>query len=133
MVAVSGADPIYRMDIQQMIAEQVGAKADISISVVPRPTEGAHEFGCVEVDVDLRVRRFLEKPSSPPAFPGAPGTWLVSLGNYLLNYDVLPAVLEADHADPHSRHDLGGDVFLRWFEKLHIHAYHFMTTRTGRS
>jgi len=126
IVAVFGADHIYRMDIQQMIAEHVEAKADISISVVPQPIEEAHQFGCVEVDGSMRVRRFLEKPSSPPAFPGEPGKALASMGNYLFNYDVLRGVLETDHADPDSRHDLGGDVFPRWFDRLHMHAYNFM-------
>jgi len=128
-ICVFGADHIYRMDIGEMIAEHVEAGADISISVVPQPIEEAHQLGCVEVDEKMRVRRFLEKPSSPPAFPGDPGKSLVSMGNYLFNYDVLCKVLEADHADSKSRHDLGGDVFPRWYDKLHIHAYNFMNNR----
>ena len=129
IVAVLGADHIYRMDIQQMIDEHVESHADISISVVPQPIEEAHEFGCVEVDGGMRVRRFLEKPASPPPFPGDPRKSLVSMGNYLFDYDVLRRVLEADHADTQSRHDLGGDVFPRCFEALHIHAYNFMNNR----
>ena len=129
IVAVLGADHIYRMDIQQMIDEHVESHADISISVVPQPIEEAHEFGCVEVDGGMRVRRFLEKPASPPPFPGDPRKSLVSMGNYLFDYDVLRRVLEADHADTQSRHDLGRDVFPRCFEALHIHAYNFMNNR----
>ena len=129
LVAVFGADHIYRMDIQQMIAEHVEARADVSISVVPQPIEEAHQFGCLEVDEKMRVRRFLEKPVSPPPFAGAPGKSLVSMGNYLFNYEVLRGVLEADHADPESRHDLGGDVFPCWFDRLHIHAYNFLNNR----
>ncbi len=129
IVAVFGADHIYRMDIEEMIVEHVESGADISISVVPQPIEEAHQLGCVEVDENMRVRRFLEKPASPPAFPGDPGKSLVSMGNYLFNYDVLCRVLEDDHADPKSRHDLGGDVFPRFYEKLHIHAYNFLNNR----
>ena len=129
IVAVFGADHIYRMDIQQMIDEHVETKADISISVVPQPIEGAHEFGCVEVDGGMRVRRFLEKPSSPPPYAGDPEKSLVSMGNYLFNYDVLRRVIEADHGDTGSRHDMGGDVFPRWFDRLHIHAYNFMNNK----
>jgi glucose-1-phosphate adenylyltransferase len=126
VVGVFGADHIYRMDMQQMIDEHVEAGADISVSVVPQPLSEAHQFGCIEVDGAMRVRRFLEKPSAPPPFPADPKTALVSMGNYLFNYEVLREVLEADHADPKSRHDLGGDVFPRWFDKLHLHAYNFM-------
>ena len=129
IVAVFGADHIYRMDIEQMIAEHLDAKADISVSVVPQPIGEAHQFGCVDVDEGMRVRGFLEKPSSPPAFPGDPTKSLVSMGNYLFNYDALRRVIEADHDDHESRHDLGGDVFPRWYRELHIHAYNFLNNR----
>ena len=129
VVAVFGADHIYRMDIQQMLAEHVETGADISVSVVPNPIEEAHRLGCVEVDERMRVRRFLEKPAAPPPFPTDPKKSLVSMGNYLFNIGVLREVLEVDHADADSRHDIGGDVFPRWFDKLHIHAYNFLNNR----
>ena len=125
-VAVFGADHIYRMDIQQMLAEHAASGADISISVVPLPIQDAHMFGCIQVDEKMRVRAFLEKPKSPPPFRADPTQSLVSMGNYIFNYDVLQSVLAADHADPASRHDIGGDIFPRWYEKLHIHAYNFL-------
>jgi glucose-1-phosphate adenylyltransferase len=129
IVAVFGADHIYRMDIQQMLAEHLDAKADVSVSVVPHPIEESHLFGCVEVDGAMRIRRFLEKPAQPPPFPGDPTKALVSMGNYLFNYEVLREVLEADHADPSSRHDIGGDILPRWYERLNIHAYNFTNNR----
>ncbi|HEU4402573.1 MAG TPA: glucose-1-phosphate adenylyltransferase [Candidatus Polarisedimenticolia bacterium] len=129
IVAVFGADHIYRMDIQQMIEEHEAAKADITISVVPHAREEAHMLGCVEVDAGMRVVRFLEKPSAPPPFPGDPTKSLVSMGNYLFTYDVLREALEADHARADSSHDLGRDVFPRWLEKAHIHAYNFLNNR----
>lgn len=125
IVAVFGADHIYRMDVGPMIEEHLSSGADISISVVPRPIEESHQFGCLEVDDTMRVVRFLEKPEVPPPFPEDPRTSLVSMGNYLFNFEVLRRVLEADHADPSSRHDLGGDVFPRWYGELNIHAYNF--------
>jgi glucose-1-phosphate adenylyltransferase len=125
IVAAFGADHIYRMDIQQMLAEHLDTRADVSVSVVPQPLQESHQFGCIDVDEQMRVKRFLEKPPAPPPFPRDPSQALVSMGNYLFNYDVLREVLEVDHADPASRHDLGGDVFPRWYDKLHIHAYNF--------
>ncbi|HET6277201.1 MAG TPA: glucose-1-phosphate adenylyltransferase [Candidatus Polarisedimenticolia bacterium] len=129
IVAVFGADHIYRMDIQQMIREHVESEADISISVVPQPIGEAHQFGCLEVDQSMRVRRFLEKPEDPPPFPEDPQTALVSMGNYLFNYDVLCRCVEEDHDLTDSRHDIGGDVFPRWYERAHIHAYNFLHNR----
>jgi len=129
IVAVFGADHIYRMDIQQMIAEHRETGADISISVVPYPLAEARELGCLQVDGGMRVVGFLEKPPSPPPFPQDPTKSLVSMGNYLFNYDVLRKVLEADHADPESHHDFGRDIFPRWFDRLHIHAYNFLSNQ----
>jgi glucose-1-phosphate adenylyltransferase len=126
IVAVFGADHIYRMDIQQMISEHIKAGADVSISVVPQPIGEAHQYGCLEVDETMRVRRFLEKPPAPPPFPEDPSKALVSMGNYLFNFDALFRCVEEDHDLPDSRHDLGGDVFPRWYERLHIHAYNFL-------
>ncbi len=129
IVGVFGADHIYRMDIQQMIDEHEGTGADVSISVVPYPRAEAHMMGCVDVDDRMRVVRFQEKPASPPAYSGDPTKSLISMGNYLFNYDVLREVVEADHARSDSSHDLGRDIFPRWFETLKVHAYDFQKNR----
>jgi glucose-1-phosphate adenylyltransferase len=129
VVAVLGADHIYRMDYQQMLAEHVETGADISVSVVPHPIAESHQFGCVEVDDAMRITRFLEKPESPPPFPKAPGTSLVSMGNYLFNYDVLREAVLLDHDLPDSTHDIGRDILPRWYDKLHVHAYNFMNNQ----
>jgi len=129
IVAVFGADHIYRMDIRQMLEEHVACGADISISVVPQPIAEGHRFGCTLVDDRMRVQRFLEKPSTPPPWPGDPTQVLASMGNYLFNYDVLRDILKTDHEDPESRHDLGGDVFPKWIDRAHVHAYNFLENR----
>lgn len=129
IVAVLGADHIYRMDYQQMIAEHVDTGADISVSVVPHPSDESRQFGCVEVDDSMRITRFLEKPADPPPFPKAPGTSLVSMGNYLFNYDVLREAVLLDHDHPDSTHDIGRDILPRWYDKLHVHAYNFMNNQ----
>ena len=126
IVAVLGADHIYRMDYQQMIAEHVDTGADISVSVVPHPIAESHQFGCIEVDDGMRITRFLEKPAEPPPFPKSPGTSLVSMGNYLFNYEVLREAVLLDHDRPDSTHDIGRDILPRWYDKLHVHAYNFM-------
>jgi glucose-1-phosphate adenylyltransferase len=129
IVGVFGADHIYRMDIQQMVAEHETSGADITISVVPHERKESQVFGCVEVDASMRVTGFQEKPQDPPPFPQDPTRSLVSMGNYLFNYEVLRDVLQADRDDPKSTHDLGRDVFPRWFDRLHIHAYNFQNNQ----
>jgi len=129
IVGVFGADHIYRMDFQQMIAEHLEAGADISVSVVPHPIGESHQFGCLEVDEEMRIISFQEKPKSPPPFPKDPTRSLVSMGNYLFNYDVLRRVVEADHEDAESTHDIGRDILPRWYAQLKLHAYNFMNNR----
>jgi glucose-1-phosphate adenylyltransferase len=129
IVAVFGADHIYRMDIHQMLEEHVDSKADVSVSVVPYPREEAHQFGCLAVDNHMRVTGFLEKPADPPPFPEKPEMSLVSMGNYLFNFEVLREMLVNDHANEESRHDIGGDIFPRWYDKVNIHAYNFLKNR----
>ena len=41
------------------------------------------------MDVSMRVTRFLEKPKTPPPFPGDASKALVSMGNYIFNYEAL--------------------------------------------
>jgi len=131
IVAVLGADHIYRMDYQQMIEEHVETRAEVSVSVVPHPIAEAHEFGCIEVDSGMRITRFLEKPQSPPPFPPEPDQSLVSMGNYLFNYEALRDMLLADHEASDSTHDIGRDLLPRWYDRLHIHAYNFRNNRVS--
>jgi len=112
-----------------MIAEHVEVGADISVSVVPHPIGEAHQFGCIEVDDQMRIVRFLEKPAQPPPFPRDPAKALVSMGNYLFSYDVLREVIRADHEDAASTHDIGRDILPRWYDKLRVHAYNFMNNQ----
>lgn len=125
LVAVFGADHIYRMDVRQMIDEHNEVGADISVSVRPFPIEQAHQFGCIRVDESMRVVEFLEKPANPPPMPGDPTRALVSMGNYLFEGAVMREVLTADHDNPASKHDIGGDILPHWYDRLHIHAYDF--------
>jgi glucose-1-phosphate adenylyltransferase len=128
-VMVLGADHIYRMDYQQMLSEHVESGADISVSVVPHPIDEAHQFGCLEVDGQMRVSRFLEKPKTPPPFPGDPTRALVSMGNYIFRYEMLREAVLTDHEASDSTHDIGRDILPRWYESRHVHAYNFEKNR----
>lgn len=124
-VAVFGADHIYRMDVRQMLNFHQEKDADVTVSVVPQPIELSHQFGCIDVDQDMRITRFLEKPKDPPPFPGDPKMSLVSMGNYVFKWEVLREMLIKDHEDPESKHDIGGNLLPRWYKDLKICAYNF--------
>jgi glucose-1-phosphate adenylyltransferase len=100
VVAVFGADHIYRMDIRQMVQAHEQRNADAMVAAIPMPIEQAHLYGVVEVDEDWRVIGFQEKPSNPTPIPGRPDEVLASMGNYLFGADVLLTLLAEDAAMP---------------------------------
>jgi glucose-1-phosphate adenylyltransferase len=130
LVAVFGADHIYRMDVQQMIAFHLERKAAVSVATLPVPVEEANQFGVLEVDSGLRIVGFQEKPQrNPPMLPGAPGKCLASMGNYIFNREVLRQALIEDSTKTNSRHDFGHDLIPGLIERSPVYAYNFMTNR----
>jgi glucose-1-phosphate adenylyltransferase len=130
LVAVFGADHIYRMDIQQMISFHLDRKATVSVATLPVPVEEAGQFGVLEVDSGLRVVGFQEKPQRAPSpLPGAPGKCLASMGNYLFHPEVLRQALIDDSTSGGSRHDFGHDLIPSLIDRVPVYAYNFMTNR----
>jgi glucose-1-phosphate adenylyltransferase len=129
LVAVFGADHIYRMDIQQMIEFHMDRKAAVTVATLPVAVDEANQFGIVQVDSGLRVSSFVEKPDNPPQMPGAPGRSLASMGNYLFNPEVLREALIEDSIKDNSNHDFGRDLIPALINRVPVYAYNFMTNR----
>src|SRR5262249_7992579 len=130
IVAVFGADHIYRMDIQQMLDFHLDRKAAVSVATLPVSVEEANQFGILKVDSGLRVVGFDEKPKEmPPSMPGAPGMCLASMGNYLFDPEVLRSALIEDSTHPESRHDFGHDLIPSLIDRVPVYAYNFMTNK----
>ena len=129
LVAVFGADHIYRMDIQQMIEFHMDRRAAVTVATLPVPVAEADQFGIIEVDSGLRVTGFDEKPKNPNPMPGAPGRALASMGNYLFNPEVLREALIEDSIKENSHHDFGRDLIPGLIDRVPIYAYNFMTNR----
>ena len=130
LVAVFGADHIYRMDIAQMIEFHIDRKAAATVATLPVPIEEADQFGILEVDSGLRISGFEEKPrQNPRAMPGAPGKCLASMGNYLFDPQVLRAALAEDADKRSSHHDFGRDLIPALIDRAPVYAYNFMSNR----
>jgi glucose-1-phosphate adenylyltransferase len=89
IVAIFGADHIYRMDINQMLTFHQESGADVTVAARPVPRGDATAFGVLAVDRHGKVVSFVEKPKQPPAMPNDPDRALVSMGNYLFTRQAL--------------------------------------------
>lgn len=124
-VYVFGADHIYKMDVTQMLGFHSRKRADLTISAIPVPVEQASRFGIIEVDKNMRVIGFEEKPKNPKTIPGKPEYSLVSMGNYIFSSEPLIKVLEEDAQNLHSDKDFGKDIIPAMYKNQRVFAYDF--------
>jgi glucose-1-phosphate adenylyltransferase len=125
LVAVFGADHIYRMDINQMIESHLVKGADATVAALPVPVESAGSFGIIEVDEDDRIIGFQEKPPRPTPMPSDPSRAYSSMGNYLFNTPALVEIVTAD-ARCNTEHDFGRSVIGQVLERYKVFAYNFL-------
>lgn len=125
-VCVFGGDHIYRMDIRQMLDYHISRKAELTIAAVPRPVEIASQYGVINVDENMRVTGFQEKPANPKPVPGNPDIALVSMGNYIFNRKALVDWVSEDAA-METAHDFGKNIIPSKFSTNSVYAYDFST------
>jgi len=130
-VLILAGDHIYKMDYGRMLAYHVSKQADMTVACLEVPLEGASAFGVMHVDEDLRVRNFLEKPSSPPSIPGMPDRALASMGIYVFNARFLYEQLTRDAEDSRSSHDFGKDIIPYLVPRYRVCAHRFYDSCVG--
>lgn len=124
-VLILAGDHIYKQDYSKMLAEHIRTRAVCSVACVEVPRQDATGFGCIDVDGDDNIVRFLEKPKNPPGIPGAPDWTLASMGIYIFNADYLYDILALDAETPGSNHDFGGDIIPSQVGKVKLKAHRF--------
>jgi glucose-1-phosphate adenylyltransferase len=125
-VLVFGADHIYRMDPQQMLAEHIDSGAGVTVAGIRQPLATADQFGVIEVEADgRRIRAFREKPPDARGLPDAPDEVYASMGNYVFTTQVLCEAVERDAADKTSTHDMGGSIIPMLVERGEANVYDF--------
>ncbi|WP_410511046.1 glucose-1-phosphate adenylyltransferase [Paenibacillus sp. BR2-3] len=102
-VLILSGDHIYHMDYRKMLDYHVSKNAEATISVMEVPWEEASRFGVMNVNDELKISDFAEKPNKPESN-------LASMGIYLFRWDYLKEHLLQDAANPESSHDFGKDV-----------------------
>src|SRR5271154_6582516 len=64
LLILSG-DQLYRMDFRHIIAQHAESGADITIATIPVSRTEAQSLGLMQIDENLRINRFVEKPKDP--------------------------------------------------------------------
>jgi glucose-1-phosphate adenylyltransferase len=129
LVAIFGADHIYRMNVAAMIDFHRAKRADVTVAAIPVARSHAHEFGVIEVNEEGRIVAFHEKNPNAPTMPGDPHRVYASMGNYIFSTPTLLELLTADAKTPGSHHDFGKDVLPRLAGKEPMYAYNFESNR----
>jgi glucose-1-phosphate adenylyltransferase len=130
VVAIFGADHIYRMNIAHMIEEHEHNQAACTIAAIPVHRRHSHEFGVIQADEANRIIAFHEKKADAPLIPGSPDHVFASMGNYLFDTRALLKALHDDAADQESSHDFGKDILPRLVnDKKPVFAYDFQTNK----
>jgi glucose-1-phosphate adenylyltransferase len=129
LVAVFGADHVYRMNIREMIEFHEQKRAQATIAAIPVPREMAAEFGVIEIASNGRIIAFHEKNPNAPSMPGRPDMVLASMGNYIYSTGPLLRFLYEDGRNEESSHDFGRDILPKWVETGEVYAYDFATNR----
>jgi glucose-1-phosphate adenylyltransferase len=135
-VLILSGDQLYRMDFQQMVHTHRQSGAQITIAVMPVPTEQTSQLGLLRCDDTGRVTGFLEKPQTPDLLePMRVGddwlrqrnivsrgrNFLASMGIYLFHRD---ALIELLNARPHAA-DFGKEIFPRSIQSHHVQTHLF--------
>ncbi|EXJ14475.1 glucose-1-phosphate adenylyltransferase [Imhoffiella purpurea] len=127
LVAVFGADHIYRMDIRQMVEFHKERRSDVTIAALPVPLKDASSFGVIAADEEGRIQAFEEKPANPTPLASDPTHAFASMGNYIFDTEVLiKALRETQEA---GETDFGQHVLPRLLRTHRLFAYDFATNR----
>ena len=129
LVAIFGADHIYRMNLAGMIDFHMTRRAEVSVAAIPVARHHAVEFGVIEATADGRIMGFHEKNPNAPTMPGDSSRVYASMGNYIFSTRTLLELLHEDAKAPGSHHDFGRDILPKLAGKSPIYAYNFETNR----
>jgi glucose-1-phosphate adenylyltransferase len=129
LVAIFGADHIYRMNIREMIELHERKGAEVSVAAIPIAADLSSEFGVIEAAPDGAILGFHEKKAEAPTMPGEPQRVYASMGNYLFSAGTLLRELHADSRRKGSRHDFGHDILPSLLGRVPMYAYDFQANR----
>jgi glucose-1-phosphate adenylyltransferase len=134
LLILSG-DHLYRMDYTKFLARHYETDADVTVSVIPVPPDGAGEFGLLKTDDAGRIVEFREKPKAEAleamrvdttalgltAAEGSARPYLASMGIYVFKYDRLEQLLREEMMHV----DFGREVIPASIGRYNVQAFLF--------
>jgi len=126
LVCVFRSDIVYKMDVRKMHGYHLGLGADLTLAVIPVPIDFAGNFEIVEVDEELRVIGYEDRPKNPKPIPGIPGMSFASMGNYVFNSGTLVESLKNSNGAEEEL-KLGTQVLPGTINRKKVYAYDFST------
>lgn len=131
LVLILSGDHVYKMDYQRMISFHLEKGADLTISAIRMDRRLSKEFGVIEVNEEMQIIGFQEKPEEPKTIPGDSEGILASMGIYVFNTEILVKRLIED-ARSNSSHDFGKDIIPSMIGKDRVFAFDFRHGDPGR-
>ena len=130
-VIVLSGDHVYRMDYAAMLRQHTALGSEATVACIPVKLSQSQSFGVVEINSNLSICGFIEKPERPKCMEGQPEHCLASMGIYIFNKDKLINELIEDQNNHESNHDFGKDILPKWAAQGGVSAYMF-GGHTGR-
>jgi glucose-1-phosphate adenylyltransferase len=134
LVLILSGDQLYRMDFRKILKQHVDRGADVTIATIPFPVSKVEGLGLTQVNDDLSISRFVEKPKDPAIInslalsPKLQATLenattekqcLASMGIYVFNRAVLAEALD------NTMTDFGKEVIPALLGKKKLYAHIF--------
>ena len=113
-ILILSGDQLYRMDFRQILQQHQETGAKITVATIPVMRKDASSLGIMQMAVDRRVHRFVEKPKEEAVLDslrmpldcygslgiaGEQELFLASMGIYVFNTDVLLQLLDNNQSD----------------------------------
>jgi glucose-1-phosphate adenylyltransferase len=133
LVLVLSGDHVYKMDYRQLIEQHLRNKADLTLAAIAMDKKYSREFGVMQIDRDLRVTGFQEKPADPITMPDDPDSILINMGVYIFNTEILVKRLIDNAKNKDTEHDFGKNIIPRMIAKDRVFAFPFTDTKTGHA
>jgi glucose-1-phosphate adenylyltransferase len=125
-VVILAGDHIYKMDYLKLVEAHKAKAADLTVGVLRVPLHEATQFGVLQVEDDLRIVGFQEKPAQPRHMPGDERNALASMGIYVFTARFMFEQLCQDATRRHSAHDFGRDIIPSVIDTHRVIAFPFL-------